>query len=68
MAELFDDFHKLKGFTQTQQDLKDDDALRLELHNTPVLLTIDVEEPKCDMVNVKVVPEGPKVLFRPHLL
>jgi len=68
MAELFNDLHQLKRFTQTQQDFKNNDALRLEHHDTPVLLAVNVDEPKENMGNIEVVPSGREILYRTHLL
>ena len=56
MRELLDDLHQLKSFTETQQDFKNNDALRREHHNAHLLLEENVDEAKKDMGDVQVVP------------
>ena len=56
MRELLDDLHQLKSFTETQQDFKNNDALRREHHNAHLLLEENVDEAKEDMGDVQVVP------------
>ena len=68
VTELLNDLHQLKGFGETEQDLKDDDALRREHLDSDLLLEKDIDESEEDVGDVQVIPGRRKVLKRSHLL
>lgn len=68
VTELLNDFHQLKGFGETEQDLEDDDALRREHLDSDLLLEKDIDESEEDVGDVQVIPGRREVLKRSHLL